>query len=528
MDSNSRGRSERISANPTALVIGAGIGGIAAAARLAKNGYQVTVLEKNAQPGGRCGRLDRDGHCFDIGPTLYLMPELYAQTFTDLGERIEDHLELLRVDPTYTLHFHDGVKLSLSSDLNAMKPQLEAIEPGSFEAYLQYLCEGHRHYNLTLENFGSRDFRTLSEFANPNNFLALLKIKGLTKHYHHIGKYFSDPRLKAAFTFQNMYMGLSPYKAPATYSLLQYSEFADGVWFPRGGMYRIIEALVNIAQGWGAQFQYKAPVGKIDLGNNKVTGVTLADGRQLRADILIANADLPYVYRQLLPGSRTGKRIARKQHTCSTITFFWGMDERIHQLGAHNLFFGDDYRLCFDDVIGNRSLPDDPMIYIHAPTRIDPCLAPVGGDTLEVVVPVGHIQNNASQDWGALKKKARACALQRLEGIGVRNLERKIKFEETYTPQVWQNLFNLARGSTHGLDHNLMQMAYFRPRAQHARYRNLYFVGASTHPGTGLPAVLISARHATERILHAERGATRFHHQPTIEENIDALGGIKV
>ncbi len=485
----------------TALVIGAGIGGIATAARLAQRGYRVIVVEKNEEVGGRCGHLIKDGHHFDTGPTLFLIPELYAQTFTDLGERMEDHLELRRIDPTYHIHFQNGSRLALTSDLNAMQAQLEAIEPGSFGGYLRYLHEGHTNYKLSLPNLVGRDFRNLPEFLCPKNLLLFLKLKVLVRHYNNIGHYFNDPRLKIAFTFQDMYVGLSPYDAPALYSLLQYTELADGVWFPLGGMYRLIEALTGIAEKWGVQFLYNAPVERINVTGQQATGITLADGRQMQADIVVANADLPYVYRHLLPDDGPAKQLARKKYTCSTLMFYWGVDKQYPQLGTHNLFMADDYRQSFTRIIKDCTLPDDPSVYVHTPVHIDPSLAPVGHDSLVAVVPVGHLDDNAAQNWDSIRQRAREVVLRRLAEIGISDLDHHIKFEVSYTPRDWQSRYNLVKGSTHGLSHNLMQMGYLRPRNRHRRYRNLYFVGASNHPGTGLPTVLVSARLVTERIL---------------------------
>ena len=206
------------------IVIGAGIGGIATAARLSQYGFEVTVIKKNEQPGGRCDRLIRDGHTFDTGPTLFLMPDLFAQAFTDLGERMEDHLDLRRVDPTYHIYFDDGSTLDLTSDLNAMQKQLEAIEPGSFDGYLRYLREGFRHYNLSMEHLVNRNFCSPLEFFTLKNMGLIFRLKALKKHFSNMGNYFTDERLKMAFTFQDMYVGLSPYQASAIFSLLQYSE----------------------------------------------------------------------------------------------------------------------------------------------------------------------------------------------------------------------------------------------------------------------------------------------------------------
>jgi phytoene desaturase (3,4-didehydrolycopene-forming) len=487
--------------NPRALVIGAGVGGIAAAARLARHGYTVTVAEKRERAGGRCNYLVKDGHHFDTGPTLFLMSELYAQTFADLGERMEDHLSLRRIDPTYNVFFDDGSTLALTSDLNAMQTQLEAIEPGSFGGFLRYLDEGQLHYRLALRHLVTRDFRNLPEFVSLKNLLLLFRLKLLRSHYGNMGKYFRNRRLKAAFTFQDMYLSLSPYNAPATYSLFSYAELAGGIWFPMGGMRRVVEALTGIAEQSGVRFLYNAPVAQVTVNGDRATGAALADGRHIQTDVVVANADLPYVYRQLLPDHGMADRLDRKKYTCSTVTFYWGVDKQYPQLGPHNLFLAGDYRKSFDRILRDLTLPDEPSFYLHAPVRVDPSLAPEGQDTLMVVVPVGHINDAAPQDWSALQKRAREFVFQRLADAGVSDLEGHIKFEVSYTPRDWQSRYNLTKGSNLGLAHDLTQMGYLRPHNRHAHYRNLYFVGASTRPGSGVATVLISARLTTERIL---------------------------
>jgi phytoene desaturase len=483
------------------VVIGAGIGGIAAAARLAQSGYRVTVIEKSKIPGGRCSYLEKDGHRFDTGPTLLLMPELYKQAFNDLGERIEDHLDLRRVDPTYHIHFKDGASLALTSDLNRMHAQLEAFEPGSFSAYLRYLDEGYFNYQKSIEHLVGRNFRSLTEFINLKNLMLVVRLKALQKHYNNIGNYFDDPRLKMAFTFQNLYMGINPFEAPAIFSLLQYSEFAHGVWFPMGGMYSIVEALAQIAVSSGVRFVYNTAVKRINIDERKATGVTLASGEQIPADIVVANADLPYVYRELLPDGRAARRLDRKKYGCSAIMFFWGLDKPYPQLGAHTLLMAEDYRRSMDPIFKDLALPADPSIYVHAPARLDPSMAPDEGDTITVALPVGHINTDAPQDWRAIRQRARQAALDYLRVIGIPDMGEHIKFEACYTPRYWQGKYHLTKGSAHGLSHDLFQMCYMRPHNRHDRYPNLYFVGAGTHPGSGVPTVLTSARLVTERIL---------------------------
>jgi phytoene desaturase len=482
------------------LVIGAGIGGIAVAGRLARRGYDVTVLEKNGVPGGRLNKLIQDGHRFDVGPSLFLMPQTYAATYAALGERMEDHLDLQRVDPTYHLHFEDGSKIQLSADINWMQEQLEAIEPGSFGGLLRYLVEGHRHFTLSLDRFVGRNFYTLLDEFNLTNFPLMFQLKALTMHYDNIGNYFSHPKLKAAFTFQDMYLGLSPYEAPATYSLLQYTELADGVWFPIGGMYRIVESLVSIAEGHGARFVYEAPVKRIATEGNLATGVVLEDGSTRNADIVIANADLPYVYDQLLPDRGLAQRMMNKQFTCSTIMFYWGVDKVYPELAHHSVFLSGDYKASFDRIFHDQTLPQDPSFYIHVPNRTDPAAAPEGCDDLMVLVPVGCLYEELDQDFEALRSRAKETVLERLVKLGITDLEAHITHEVSYTPHDWREMFNLARGAAFGLGHNFTQVGYLRPQNRHGRYKNLYFCGASTHPGTGVPIVLIGAGLMEERI----------------------------
>jgi phytoene desaturase len=483
------------------IVIGAGIGGIATAAHLARRGLDVTVVEKNRRPGGRCAQFTRDGHHFDTGPTLLVMPLLYEAEFAALGTPLHELLELQRVDPTYELIFDDGSRLSLTSDMKAMEEQLQAIEPGSFQGFLRYLEEGHRHYHLAMERLVNRDFRTASAFFSARNLPLLLSLKPLVKHYDHMSAYFDEPRLKAAFTFQDVYMGLSPFEAPATFSMMPYTELAHGVWYPRGGMYQVVEALMSVARSAGVEFEFDAAAEQIAVNGTAARGVRLEDGRFLKADAIVANADLPYVYQNLLPPDGTARRLERQRYSCSTISFFWGVDKHYPSLGPHTLFLADDYRGNFDSIVDELTLPQEPSLYVHAPARLDASLAPPGEDTLIAIVPVGHMDEPGTQDWPAIRDRARQAVFARLATLGITDLEAHVKFEVNYTPLSWRKRYNLVNGSTHGLSHTLTQLGYLRPANRHARYQNLYFVGASTHPGTGVPTALVSARHAATRLL---------------------------
>lgn len=482
------------------IVIGAGIGGITAAIHLAKQGFQVTVIEKNARPGGRCDRISRDGHHFDSGPTLLVMPLLYESEFEALGTSMNEMLDLQRVDPTYHLVFDDSSSLALTSDMKNLQAQLESFEPGSFQGLLRYMDEGHRHYHLGIEKLVHPDFRKASDFFKLSNLPLVHQVKPLKKHYANMSNYFDDPRLKAAFTFQDVYMGLSPFEAPATFSMMPYTELAHGVWYPKGGMYQVVEALMLLAHDAGVEFVFNTNVEQINLNGKSARGVTV-DGKPLVADAVLANADLPYVYQNLLPQDGQAEKLARKRFSCSVISFFWGVDQPYEALPPHTLFLADDYRENFDSIIRDLGLPANPSLYIHAPARLDPSMAPSGGDTLIAIVPVGHISENGEQDWGAIRDQARRDVFRRLRTLGIHDLEEHIKFEVNFTPLSWRKRYNLVKGSTHGLCHNLTQLGYFRPDNQHSRYRNLYFTGASTRPGTGIPTAMVSGRLSAQRIM---------------------------
>jgi len=484
----------------TIIVIGAGVGGITASIHLAKHGFKVTVIEKNSHAGGRCDRISRDGHHFDTGPTLLVMPRLYETEFAALGTSMQEMLDLQRVDPTYHLVFDDGSRLALTSDMRSLQAQVEAIEPGSFQGLLSYLDEGHRHYDLGIEKLVYPDFRKPTDFFKLSNLPLVYQVKPLVKHYANMANYFNDPRLKAAFTFQDVYMGLSPFDAPATFSMMPYTELAHGVYYPRGGMYKVVEALLSLAQQMGVEFLFNTKVERIRVAQNRAQGV-VAGGKLLKADAVLANADLPYVYRDLLPKDGQIKNLARKKYSCSVISFFWGVDKVYENLNPHTLFLANDYRENFESIIRDLTIPANPSLYIHAPARLDPAMAPEGQDTLIAIVPVGHMSGDDTQDWVAIRSQARQEVFRRLRSLGIHDLEAHIKFEMNFTPLSWRKRYNLVKGSTHGLCHNLAQLGYFRPDYQHPEYHNLYFTGASTRPGTGLPSAMVSGRQAARRMM---------------------------
>ena len=485
-----------------AVIIGAGVGGIATAVFLAQKGFSVEVYEKNADPGGRCGQLVQNGHRFDLGATILLMPSLYRKVFEELGLNLDKELETTSLEPVYKLFFGDGTDFAFTRNQELMKSQLEAIEKGSNEQYKRYVKEGYEFFNLSIHDLLGRNFYHLFQFINLKSLLLLIKLKTWIKHTDYIKRFFRDSRLQKAFTFQNIYVGQNPYRQPAFFSMLPGAEIAEGALFPKGGMHRLVEKLIATATDSGVKFHYKNTVAKIVVSGKKTEGIQLETGEIIHADLVIANADLPYVYSQLLPDKSMAKRLKKKQYSCSAIVFHWGLDKVYTQLDHHSIFLNEPYKEGMDKIFNEKSLSDNPSFYIHAPVRTDKDAAPKDEDTLSVIIPVGHIDKKQEQDWQALKQSAHEAVIRRLKAAGLTDIEEHIKFEMCFTPKTFESYCNVTNGSVFGsLSHTLLQMGYFRPHNQHRKYKNLYFVGGSTHPGNGIPLVLLGAKLTSERIM---------------------------
>lgn len=482
------------------IVVGAGVGGLCAAVRLAHAGYQVEVVEKADGPGGRCGRLSSNGFSFDTGPTLLLMPEVLEETFAAVGRKLSDYLALRRCDPNYRLHFRDGSDVTFTTELTQMANELERIEPGAFRRYLEFLALGREQYKVSLERFVGRNFDSVLQMFTPGNLREVLRIKAHKKMYAEVWRFFGDDRLRAAMTFQTMYLGISPFEAPAVYGLLPFTELAVGIWFPQGGLYAVPLALEKLGRELGVRFHFGANVSSIDVEAGQARGVTLKDGTRLAADAVVCNADLPWAYKNLIdPQVSQLPRAEKLKYTSSAFMMYWGTRKKYPGLLHHNVVFGGDYRGAFRDIFERLVVPEDPAFYINAPAHSDPSMAPEGKDSLYVLVPVPNREANI--DWGIEGPRVREKVLSRLAELGHADLRENIEFERHLTPDDYEFTLNLERGSAFGLSHNFFQVGPFRPGNVDPNVSNLFFVGASTQPGTGLPMVMLSAKLVTERVL---------------------------
>jgi phytoene desaturase len=479
-------------------VIGAGVGGLTVAARLALAGHRVTVFEKNAGPGGRCGVVRDGGFTWDLGPTILLMRDVIEGVFRDAGRDPADYLTLTRCDPNYRIHYADGTSITFSPALGEMRDELERVEPGSFGKFLKFLENSRGHYDTSVAALVGRPLDGVANYLRPSILKAVLSVRAYRKLSPWLAGFFADPRLQMALSFQTMYLGLSPYEAPATYSLLPYTELAMGIWYPRGGLYAVPLAIEKLGRELGVTYRYDAPIERIVTGEGRAKGVRLAGGREEAFDVVVANADLPYAYDSLVPEARP-KRADSFRYTSSAFMLYLGVEGACDHLEHHNVVFGSRYRETFQEIFHDRVIPREPAVYVNRPTATDPSLAPVGADALYVLVPVPHQTEHV--DWESAAPRLREQVLDLMETrLSLPGLRGRIRIEHQVTPDDWASRFNLAKGAAFGLAHDFRQVGALRPSTRDETFRNLYFVGASTQPGTGVPLVMLSAKIVAERI----------------------------
>lgn len=485
---------------PTAIVVGAGLGGLATAIRLAAQGYTVRVLERLPRVGGRAHGWEAEGFRFDTGPTLLLMIDHLRAVFEAVGRRLEDYLQLVQLEPNYRVNFADGSAITLTSRLNTLLAEAERIEPGSGPQLLRYLAETQDIYQRGMKHVVERNFRTLREFLTLTTLTTAIKARALQRLYPWVSTFFRDERLRVAMSFQSMYLGMNPFDGPALYSLLPFTELGLGLYFPMGGMSSIAHALARLARELGATIRCGTEVVHVEREGQRVTGVRLADGTLERADVVVLNADLPYAYRELL--KEPHPRQERFQYTGSAFLLYLGVKRAYPQLLHHNLYVPRDFRRSMDAVFRAPRVPDDPAYYICNPNKTDASLAPPGHENLFVLVPTAHEVD--AIDWRHEGPRFRDAMLERMEAQGLTGLRDNIVCEKVFTPRDLRIDWNAERGAAFGLAHGLGQIGYLRPHNRHATLNNLYFVGASTHPGTGVPMVLISGRLVAERIAQEQ------------------------
>jgi phytoene desaturase len=477
------------------------MGSLAAAIRLAALGFEVEVFEKNDQLGGRIGRLEADGFAFDTGPSLLLMTDTYRELFSSAGRDLDDYVRLIPLDGQYQVTFGDGDTLRIRRTLPELIRELERIEPGVTPRFYRFLEDACHKYRIGRSEFVERDFEGARDFFGLRSLRLLIRTRALNNYYRSVSRFFRTEKLRQAFSLQTMYLGLSPFEAPAVYSLLPYTELAeDGLWFPEGGMYSLIEAMERLATELGVRFHLNSPVEEVVVSKGRARGVRV-NGEEIGADAVLAGADLPYAYRELLKGSADRdfklRRRERLEYTASAFMLYLGVDRRLDPLLHHNFYLSGRYKENFEAIFRDRTLPEDPSFYAVVPSRTEPRMAPDGMESLFVLVPVPHLSPNVDweSDGPAFKERVYDLLEKR---CGVRR--GWVVFEKVRTPLDWREEYNLEEGAAFGIGHGILQVGYFRPAMVSKAVAGLYFVGASTRPGTGVPLVTIGARLVAERI----------------------------
>lgn len=493
---------------PHAIVIGSGLGGLATALRLRHAGYDVTVFERGSRPGGRSNVIESDGFRMDTGPTLLLMRDVFEKLYADIDCDFNARVPLSRLDPNYRLYFHDGEALDLHADREALLNAVEAVEAGAGDALTRLLALAEDQYTTGMR-FITRNYDRFVDLVTVQNLFDLVRLRAHRRLYPHVAGYFQSDKLRKAFTFHSMFLGLSPYDSLALYSLLTHADIGLGMWFPKGGIYTLIEDMVTLAEAHGITLVTHAPVEQITVEQQQVTGVQLANGEQVLADLVVSNADLPYTYLNLLPKSAqhppTANRYRRMDYACSGYLLYLGLEGTFDHLVHQSLFFSADYRANLDAIFKTRTLPTDPSFHMSVPTISDPALAPAGHTLIYILVPAPNTQNSPV-DWSQSAPVLREQILDHLERLIAPDLRQRIVWERQLTPPGFSKRFNAVHGTAFGsFAQGFMQTTYFRPHNKDKHIRNLYYVGQGTYPGIGMPLVMMSADVVTQRIL-ADQG----------------------
>ncbi|MDZ7265993.1 MAG: phytoene desaturase family protein [candidate division KSB1 bacterium] len=488
------------------VVIGSGFGGLAVAIRLQAAGFAVTLLEKNAMVGGHACQLKQQGYTFDMGPSLITAPDIIQAVFASAGRHLEDYLELMPLNPFYRIYYHDGSHLDYSGDGPAMKAQISAFHRRDGANYERFLRDSGAIYHAVItDGLGTTPFHELKTMLA---FLPrALRLKALYPAYFLVSRYFRDPRNRFAFSFHPLFIGGNPFRAPSVYLMIPYLEKAGGVWFSRGGMYSLVQAFEKLFLELGGRLQTQAEVTEIFVRNGRATGV-LARGEFHSAEAVISNADWAHTHLQLLkPEHRrrwTDHKVRRLDYAMSAFLLYLGVRKQYPRLLHHTLILSPRYRELVKDIFDRKILPEDFSMYLHVPTRTDPGMAPPGCESMYVLIPVPNLA--ARVDWQMQARPFADKVLRFLEeDFGLSELRRHLEVMQIFTPLDFKLQRNCHLGSAWGVEPKLTQTAYLRPHNRSNDIRNLYFVGASTHPGAGVPGVLLTAA-ATERLLRRDFG----------------------
>jgi phytoene desaturase len=483
------------------IVIGGGFGGLAAAIRLQAAGCQTTLVEARERLGGRAYQLKQDGFTFDMGPSLITAPHLLRDLWTVAGRNLENDLQLVPLRPFYRIYFHDGRYFDYWGSAAEDEMEIAKFEPRDVQGYRNFLADTQRIYQRAFAELADQPFLTMGSFLRV--LPELVRLGAQRSVYSFVSRYFHDPHLRMVFSFHPLFIGGNPFRASSIYSIVPYLERLGGVHFTMGGMYALVEAMERLFRSLGGEVRCGMPVKQLHFQERQVKGVLLEDGTTLEADAVVANSDAANTFLNLLPASQAFKtdtsRMKHYRYSMSCFLLYLGLNRQYPHLRHHTIIMPDNYKKLIHDIFDGQGLPDDLALYLHAPTRTDPSMAPEGGESLYVLAPVPNLAHGI--DWAREAPAYRNKIIRFLEQeVGLEGLEASIVTEQSFTPLNFASDLRSHLGAAFSIEPTLFQSAYFRPHNRSSSIDGLYLVGAGTHPGAGIPGVLLSAN-ITSRLV---------------------------
>lgn len=491
-----------------AVIIGAGVGGLATAALLARSGWEVELYEARSMPGGRAGLKEAQGFRFDTGPSWYLMPEVYAHYFQLLGERVEDHLNLVKLTPAYKVFYDYRPPITITGDFATDRETFERVEPGSGASLERYLVKAERTYELAKRYFLYNPFTDKRTLAQPEVMrhsleLGRLLLQPLDGYVR--GSVSSLP-LQQVLEYPAVFLGTSPFDAPAMYHLMSYLDFRQGVYYPQGGLYEVVRALTTLAEQAGVRIVLDAPVDAIETAAGRTTGIRLQDGTRVAADVVISNADLHHTETTMVPEKDRSYPEAyweKKTPGPSALLMYLGVKGKLPQLEHHNLMFVEKWRENFGAIFKTKTWPDQPSLYVCKPSATDKSVAPKGSENVFVLVP---LPAGTYPESDTVQTYADKCLDLITDHCGIPDLKSRITHRELFGPKDFASELNAWQGTALGAAHILKQSAFYRPGNRSRKLSNLFYVGGDAQPGIGVPMCLISAE-LTYKHLSGDRSA---------------------